>query len=410
MARNEGNLANCYYYLGDYDKARPYFEKTQEWFARTGNRSSQQVWIGNAGNVPYQLGDYAAAEAAYRRALEIARQIQNARWIAIWRDNLAGALLEQGKWDAAEIYNKEALEQMRRLQDKSWEPTVLVNAARIEEGRNHLARARELFRSALAKSADPQARLSAHAGLARTYVRDGRLREAEAEFQNTVATIEQRGAKLPKDDYKLAYLASLIQFYREYVDFLIARNRPEDALAVAESSRSHVLEERSGSRAAVERHTSADYRQLARKTQSILLEYWLGPKQSYLWVIRPNEIRLHVLPAASALHPFIESYRAVLTNGRNPLAAANQTGQRLFQELLAPVAEAALKGSRFIVVPDGDLVFFPARKSSGPGRPAQLLDRAGDRRHCAFPELPCASRAHPARTAHNGTAGHRRSF
>jgi CHAT domain-containing protein len=372
LARNQGNLGTCYFYLGDYDNARHYYEKAQERFAKTGNRFGQQIWIGNAGNVPYQLGDFEGAEAAYKRALEIARQIQSASWIARWRNNLAGTLLEQGKWDAAETYNKEALEEMPRLEDKSWEPTVLVNAARIEEGRNHLDRARELFRSALAKSAaDPRARLSAHAGLARTYIRDGRLREAEAEFQNTVAAIDQRGAKLLKDEYKLAYLSSLIQFYREYVDFLIASHRPEDALAVAESSRSHVLEERSGGRAAEERHTAAEYQQLARQTQSVLLEYWLSPKQSYLWVIKPNEIRIHTLPAAGTMYPLLESYRAVIVKGRNPLDAANETGQRLYRELLGPVPEAVVKGSRFMIVPDGELYSFPIESLPTPGNPRQ---------------------------------------
>jgi len=368
VARAQGNLGYCFYGLGDYDNALLFFGKAQEWFARSGNRDSQQIWIGNAGNVSYQLADYAAAGAAYKRALEIARQVPSPRWIPRWRNNLAATYLELGQWDAAETYNKEALQEMRQLEDKSWEPTILVNAARIEEGRDHPDRARELFRSALARpAADPSARLSAHAGLARTYIRDGLLREAEAEFRNTVGMIEERGAKLPKDEYKLSYLSSLIRFYREYVDFLITDRRPEEALAVAESSRSHVLEERSGGRAAVERHTAKDYRQLARQTQSVLLEYWLSPKQSYLWVISPTEIRLHLLPAASTMHPLIESYRAVITGGRNPLEAASETGQRLYEDLLAPVAEAAVKGSRFIIVPDGDLYSFPLESLPGQG-------------------------------------------
>lgn len=360
VARTHGNLGNCFFRLGDYDNARSHYDSAQEWFARTGNRDSQQIWTGNAGNVSYEMADYAAAESAYRRALEIARQVPSPVWIARWLNNLAATSLEVGKWDAAESYNNEALERMRRLQDASWEPTALVNAARIEEGRNHLDRAREFFRSALAKRAeDPGVALDAHAGLARTSLRAKRLGEAEAEYRNTVSMIEKRGSKLLKDEYKLSYLSSLIKFYREYVDFLVANRQPERALEVAESSRSHVLEERIGGGAAVARYAAEDYRRLARRTRSTLAEYWLGPGQSYLWVVTAHSIRLHTLPAASAIQPLIENYRAVITGGRNPLEAASQSGQQLSQILLAPLAEAVDEGNRFIVVEDGSLHSFP---------------------------------------------------
>lgn len=364
VARTHGNLGICFFRLGDYDNAKLQYENAHEWFARTGNRESQQIWIGNAGNVSYDMADYAAAEAAYKRALEIARQVPSPVWIARWLNNLAATSLELGKWDAAESYNNEALENMRRLQDANWQPTALVNAARIEEGRNHLDRARELFRSALAKRAeDPGVPLDAHAGLARTYVREKRWGEAEAEFRNTLGMIEQRGAKLLKDEYKLSHLSSLIRFYRGYVDFLVANRQPERALEVAESSRSHVLEERIGSKAGAERLAAEDYRRLARQTQSVLLEYWLSPGQSYLWVITPQAIRLHTLPPASTIQPLIDSYRAVITGGRNPLEAASETGRQLSRILLAAVVEDAAKdraaGNRFTVVQDGALYSFP---------------------------------------------------
>jgi len=201
--------------------------------------------------------------------------------------------------------------------------------------------------------------LDSHAGLARTYVREGRLQEAEVEFRNTLQMVEQRGAKLVKDEHKLSYLSSLIQFYREYVDFLVSNGQIEKALEVAESSRSLVLMEKTGGRAAVERHVAQDYRRVARLTQSTLLEYWLSPGRSYLWVITPQAVRLSRLPSASAIHHLIESYRAVIAGGRNPLDVAADTGQQLSRILLGPIASAAPDGNRFILVEDGDLHSLP---------------------------------------------------
>jgi CHAT domain-containing protein/Tfp pilus assembly protein PilF len=374
VARTHGNLGVCFFRLGDYDSARAHYQKADEWFAKTGNRDSQQIWIGNAGNVAYEMGDYTTAEAAYKRALEVARQVPSPVWVARWLDNLSVVSLELGKWDAAEAYNTEALAKTRELKDASWEPTALVHAGRIEEGRGNLGRARDLFREALSKHAeDPSVPLDAHSGMARTYLAEGRTQQAEAEFQSTVAMIEQRGAQLPKDEYKLFYLSSLIQFYRKYVDFLVVNGQQEKALEVAESSRSRVLAEKLGGRAAVERHSAREYRQLARQTQSVLLEYWLTPGKSYLWTITPEAIQLHELPPAATIRPLIESYRAVIAGGRNPLEVANDTGQKLYATLLGP----AQAGSRFIVVPDGDLHSFPLEALPTPADPRRYwIDQA----------------------------------
>jgi CHAT domain-containing protein/Tfp pilus assembly protein PilF len=371
-ARTHGNLALCYFRLGDYDNARRHFQVAEEWFAKTGSLESQHVWIGNLANLYYETGEYVAAEAANRRALEVARRVPSPVWIARWLDNLAVTSLQLGKLDAAETYSKEALERMRLLADPNWEPTAIVNAARIEEAREHFDRARELFQSALAKHGeDPGVHLDAHSGLARIYLREGRPREAETEFRNTVAMIEQRGAKLPKDEYKFSYLSSLIQFHREYVDFLVANGEVDRALEVAESSRSRVLNGRLGKAAEVAEYTAKEYRELARRTQSVLLEYWLSPRQSYLWVVTPGEVRLHKLPPAEAIHPLIESYRAVIAGGRNPLDAAAETGRKLYAMLLAPAAQSGA-GNRFIIVQDGDLHSFPLESLPVPSDPHEF--------------------------------------
>ena len=367
VARNRGNLGNCYRDLGDSDTARQLYEKAQDWFSKTGNMTNQQIWIGNAANVSLSAGDYATADAAYRRALEIARKMASPVWIERWLSNLALTSLELGKWDAAETYNTQALEQARQLQDTGYDPIKLVIAARIEEGRQHFDRARDLFRSALTKrSEDPTAPLEAHTGLARVYIRENRLHDAEAEFTNTVAAIEQRGAKLLKDDYKLTYLASLMQLYREYVDFLIANHQPERALEVAESSRSHVLQQKDGGESS-RAFSAKDYQRLARDSKSVLLEYWLSPGKSYLWTIAPDAIQLHDLPDEQTIQKLIEGYRAVITAGRNPLEVASDTGKKLTDTLLTPVGGNA--SGRFIIVPDGALASFPLETLPAPGDP-----------------------------------------
>ena len=375
VARTHGNLGNCYFRLGDYDNARLHYQKAQEWFAKTGNQESRQIWMGNAGNVAFETGDFATAARAYRDALAIARRIPSPVWVARWVNNLAETSMELGAWDAAENYSKEARREMKSGKDTAWEPTSLVTAGRIEEGLGHNDRAREYFRAALATRAeDPTAPLDAHAGLARLSVSEGRTREAESEFRNTVAEIERRRESLLKDEYKLPYLSGLIRFYREYVDFLVADNQPERALEVAESSRSRALESRLSEKKEVgagEIPTAADYRRLAQRMHAVLLEYWLGPRHSYLWVIDGAGIRLHELPKRSEIHSLLENYSAVIAASRNPLEAAGETGRRLYEALLGPIGDAA-KSGRFVIVPDDDLYSFDMESLPAAGQPGKF--------------------------------------
>ncbi len=370
VARNHGNLASCYWGLGDYDNAQLHYRITQDGFAKTGNRNSQQIWLGNAANVPFELGDYAAAEQGYLQALELARAVGNSGRAGLWLANLAATSVELGKWDDAARYNAEAATTLRTAGDNQWGLMLAVNAGRVAEGRGDIAEARRLFRTTLSSSGDdPSALLEARAGLARLNVREGRSREAETEFRNTLRMIEASRQKLVKDDYKVSYLASLIRFHRDYVEFLIAGKQPEKALEVADASRARLLEERSGGAAGAKNFTAADYKALSRRMKAVLFEYLLGPQKSYLWVVRPDSIQIHELPARAEIRDLIENYRAVITSGRNPLEVAGEAGRRLYEILLAPGVTGP---GRFVVVPDQDLYSFNLEALPKAGAPGQF--------------------------------------
>ncbi len=355
VARATGNLGSCHLRLGDFEEARREFETAQADFAKTGNRFEQQARIGAAGEIHRQTGNYAAAAAEYKRALAIARSLPNDLWTARWLSNLAQASIELGEWDAAEAYNNEALALKRRLPGTRSEIYSLYNAARIAVARQRFSDGQALFEKALGQPAeDPTVLLDTHAGLAELYVRTAQPRRAEAEYRSALAALDSRSAGLLRDEYKFSYLASLIRFYRGYVDFLMANRQPLRALEVAESSRLRVLAERSGRAENIGPRTVEEYRKLARLAKATLLEYWLGEERSYLWVITPERIREHVLPPESAIRQLVESYGRVIMAQRPPLQAAAETGRKLYDTLLAPV-EGIAKGGRFLIVPDGTL-------------------------------------------------------
>lgn len=350
-ARAEGNLGYSYYRLGDYDNASAAFETAEKEFSRNDNPYEVQIWIGNAGSLYFDAHDYPAAMAAYTRALQIAHRVGAKVWEARWLSNLAATAIEREEWEQAEAYYKDARALKDKLADPGNEANSFNNAAKIAAGRGRFADAQDLFQKALARNAeDPTVALEAHTGLAGIYSRLLRPHDAETEFRNTVAEIDRRQSRLVKDDYRFSWLDSLVRFYQKYVDFLISQKQSDHALEAAESSRSKVLTGQSARQL-----TAAGYRQLARQTGAVLLEYWLSPNHSYLWVITPDKVKFHMLPPKSELVPLIRSYRAVVAGGRNPLDVASDTGLKLYNALLEPAIADAGPATRFIIVPDDEL-------------------------------------------------------
>jgi CHAT domain-containing protein len=356
LARDLGNAGWCYYRLGDFEMARALFEKAAATFAKAGNRFDQQIWLGNIGTILMDQRHYAGAVKTYRQALEIARQLSNDAMTAQWMSNLAECFIRLEDADQAEKYNEAALALKRRRPGSRSEVYSLERAARIAVLRTQYAQAEDLYKRAVGEPADdPTVTLNLHAGLAEIYVRTGRRARANREFQTTLTDISHLSSNLIKDDYKLSYRDSLQRFYRAYVDFLMDGHQSGRGLEAAESSRSRVLEERSGHSDSAPVHGVDAYQKLARHAGAVLAEYWLGEKQSYLWVITGEHIRNYALPAAGSIRSLTEAYRSNVLGQRNPLESAADIGRKLYEILLAPVEKDLCPGCRVILVPDQDL-------------------------------------------------------
>lgn len=357
IARVSGNLGWCYFRLGDLDNARSQFNAAEAEFSKTGNRYEQQLWIGNAGSVALTAGDYPTAVANYQRALAIARQLPNDFLVSQWLSNLADCFIAEGDLARAETYNNEALRLKRLFPNNRSEVYPLERAARIAVLRKQFMDAEELYSKALEQPADdPTVMLDSLAGLAKIYAETGRQPQAKHEYQLALASIDRLSSALLKDEYRFSYLDSVNRFYRQYVDYLMSINEPRTALEIAESSRSNVLAARSGAVGHVQSHTVNAYQALARQTGATLAEYWLGADRSYVWVITPQHIRDYPLPPAKDIRPLAESYRRITMGQRNPMEVASETGRKLYQDLLAPVANELCPNCRVLVlVLDQDL-------------------------------------------------------
>lgn len=351
------NLGWCYYRLGDLDKAQHYYQDAEAGFERTGNRQDSQTCLGNIASIQYSRHQYGPAAADYLRALKIATELHARQSQAFWLNNLAKIAIETGDWNSAERYNNQAWALCKELPDHRLEAYSIANAGYIAAGRKDFRRAEPLFRSVVqAAPDDPVPLLNARSGLAHALAEQGKHRAAEAEYKAADAALEHQRSALLNDEHKLNYFSSLIEFYQDYIDYLMSRGRSREALEIAESSRARTLGDRL-SLAHIRRGpgTAASFQRFAAAYGGVLLSYWLGPGSSYLWVITGARVTALPLPAEPAVRAMVEAYDALIQNARDPLSAENPAGRRLYDTLIAPAKALLPKNAKVILVPDGPL-------------------------------------------------------
>ncbi len=350
-----GNLGWSYLELGDFDNALDFYKQGAEATGKSGLSSISAYYFTGAAESYLGLHEYALAEDLAQNTLVRARQLKNAWNTAVCLNMLTKIMLKTGRLGEAERYNQEAL----NVEDRSGKVYALLFAGHIAAANKHFSYAEELFHQVLAEpNSETAVKWEAEAGLAQVWDGQGRFVEAERQYLKAINTIEQARRSINHDELRLSFLSSGIEVYGAYIDFLIRRGRPADALNQAELSRARTLSEGLSSNAQVAAsHASlrVPAQQLAQRLHATLLVYWLGEKYSYLWAITPSKTTYFILPAASEIDPLIKSYRDLTLKSGDLLKSAASIGEKLYTSLVEPAMKLIPAGSRVILLPDASL-------------------------------------------------------
>jgi CHAT domain-containing protein len=302
------------------------------------------------GNVASGRRDYGEAQRRFQQALDRARKMQHAAQTTILA-NLASVSVELKHLDQARTFNAEATRRKRELKDENGLIRSSLIDARIAFASGQMSEAEKILRSVTAAAKVPSAQWEAQARLATVYSLTQRNREAEDQFRSAVSTAGRARESITDRELRLSFTTLVTDVFAAYLDFLIRNNHGAAALEALEGYRAQTLEE--GLKSSVRAETF-DAREIARQANATILCYWLGPEQSYLWVVNAAGIDLVKLPSGTKLNADLDAYQRQVDSSRGTLTLLASRGERLYKALIAPAGPIP-RNSRVIIVPDGKL-------------------------------------------------------
>ena len=353
-----GNLAWAYYGLGDTERSLELSLAAEKHAAQVGDVIDQLTWIRAAGNVYASRGNLAGAKQSYREALDLANKTRSPEAIHDAYRALALVSVESGELDEAREYSDKAFEMAHADKDRLGELYSLLVKGLIAAQSHDGEQADRIFREV---EEDPEANASlkvrAQYARARLYEDLGRSAAADREYQAALKTIEASRSTLKHEESKLPFSNNARHVYDDYVHFLVARKKTEDALRWADFSRARTLTEGLGllANGTATGPPLLNPQQLARQAKATVLFYWLGERQSYLWAITPRKTELFILVPGSQIDATVQRYLQALAGPQDVLASADPDGQLLYRMLIAPAQSLLKKQAKVFLIPDGSL-------------------------------------------------------
>ena len=361
------NIAWAHYKLGDTEIALALFSESEQLAIQLGDVWTQQNELTNIGYVDMDKSNFKEAEQSFQQALARAKAIKAREDVYNALRVLARLSLQTGDLTAADQYAQQALDIARQDNNHLDElyPTLVEGQIAARRGENGKAEA-----TFLQVERDPACpvflKWEAEHSLARLYETENHAGPADREYRSALATFEAARDTVKHEDSQLSFLTNASRIYDDYVHFLVAQKKPDEALRWADYSRAQTLAQGLGllnkvsvKKAAFAGPAPSNPRQISRRAGGAIFFYWLGETQSYLWAITPREVNLLPLPPRAQIETAVARYRKSLGGPQSVLGASAQSADPdavwLYRTLVAPAKQFVGRDAKVFIIPDGAL-------------------------------------------------------
>jgi CHAT domain-containing protein/Flp pilus assembly protein TadD len=358
---------------GKTDLAIAKFQEALAIFESRKNPQKKAITLTQMGNAYVKRRDPEQALHFYRKALEIQLRIQAEADLPATLNGLGLTLLHQNRPQEALEPLLKSLQLARKKTDLTEEARILTNLGWTYAFLGREADARSAYEQALhlaRETEDHWMESAALLGLARLEEARGNPIAAQVQAEAAVRSVEDLRA-IARPDLTVEFMASQQDVYDALIEILLWLHelRPSagygaQALRVSEQARSRgLLDEILESSPAGRMDTKSSTSQILSLTEiqrsvlgrdTLLLEYHLGRKASYLWLIDETFLRIFKLPARGALEPLAQRARLLIaaSGRREKQSEARRVAEELSHVLLGPAAPWLGRKRLLISVPD----------------------------------------------------------
>ncbi len=356
------------YTMGNPEKALEAFAEAERRAASLGNLDSQALWLNTSARAFAAIGQISRAEEADLHALQLARRINKKSTLVDASMDLSRLYIGLGRPDDADRFSAQA----RSLALETGSPVdqltcdLLIGEAALLHHDDVRAR-RLLEKVSVAADSQPSMKWQAEQALGRMYETQGDMASAQRAYETALGLVEGARADLNQEVSQLTFLENASSIYDDYIHLLVSEGKTQEALEAADWSRARTLQQglsltKSATRTVSGSFTAAPklkQAEIARKANASLLFYWLGERQSYLWVITPERTQWVALPPRSELLPAIERYKFAILSLKDPLKAndseAAKDASSLYRDLISPAAGQLRQDRPVVLFVDGEM-------------------------------------------------------
>ena len=356
----QGNLGNNYLRLGEYPQATTAFDRSFSLWQQLGNKGAQGQVLRGQGNVQIALGNYEKALNLHQKSLNVAQSLKDTEGLVYSYNSLGTIYANQGEYERATEQYQQSLKIVPTLNNAALSQKLKAqtfnNLASVTHARSNYQQALNYYQQARAIAEQnnlaalrgtilsgmgslylsfndyPKAQTHLEQGLQIAQQSGDRLLEAETlhnlgyaqwrlnqltaaenSFRKTIALREQMREGL-RDLDRVSLFDTQLQSYPLLRRVLIAQNKHESALEVAEAERARSfvqllasrLSENTISTQALKQQTTppniTQIKQIAQQHNSTLVEYSFVAdenfvaqgklhgdyKQIHIWVVSPS--------------------------------------------------------------------------------------------------------------------------
>jgi CHAT domain-containing protein/Tfp pilus assembly protein PilF len=398
-ARTLHNIAGVYRNLGQYPQALDNYQQALAIRKEIGDKAGVGFTLNSIGLVYSYQGQYPQALENYQQALAIRKEIGDKAGEGTTLNNIGGVYAGLGQYPKALENYQQALAITKAIGDKAGEGTMLNNIGSVNGSLGQYPQALENYQQALAirkEIGDKAGEGTTLNNIGFVYNTQGKYSQAETTLFAAIEVRESLRARELKDDQKISIFELQAGSYRSLQQALVAQNKFDKALLIAERSRGRALVElldsklsqKTSNQPNIEPPTLQKIKQIASQQNATLVQYSIiaepyqvqgkqeWQQKLYIWVIKPTgELAFKQVDLKKSLNTSLQD---LVTTSRNDIGVRSRSIfevtptnpqpqnpteklQQLHKLLIAPIADLLPKdpNERVIFIPQESLFLVP---------------------------------------------------